>query len=309
MKIAARLAVAFAALSLLMLSSVVAQKDSRDVPDAVAKRTDVYCAGYITESLSFPHLRLIGAERENLVNSYVQGDIVFLNEGREQGIRSGQSYYIVRPLGTVRHPFSKQKQKLGTYMREVGMLRVIQVNEKTATAEVTVSCDTIELGDLLRPYEQQVAPEPRPGQPLALHGPGSGDVAGQIVLARNSREYLAANDVVYIDLGMTQGIKEGDYFTIYHRIIDRRENVTRSPKDKIDQWRSEGYESDHWRGGTFSNQGLNKEREKVINERPEIPRKVVGEMIVLKVEKGTATCLITRTTGEVNIGDKVERSN
>ena len=309
MKIAARLAVTFAALSLLMLSSVVAQKDSRDVPDTVAKRTDVFCAGYITESLSFPHLRLIGAEKENLVNSYVQGDVVFLNEGREQGIRSGQSYYIVRPLGTVRHPFSKQKQKLGTYMREVGVLRVIQVNEKTSTAEVTVSCDTIELGDLLRPYEQQVAPEPRPGQPLALHGPGSGDIAGQIVMARNWREYLAANDVVYIDLGMTQGVKEGDYFTIYHRITDRRENVTRSPKDKIDQWHSGGYESDHWRGGTFSNQGLSKEREKVINERPEIPRKVVGEMIVLKVEKGTATCLITRTTGEVNIGDKVERAN
>ena len=309
MKIAARLAIAFAALSLLLLSSVIAQKDSRDIPNSVAKRTDMFCAGYITQSLSFPHLRIIGAEKENLVNSYSQGDVVFLNEGREQGIRAGQSYYIIRPLGTLHHPFSKQKQKLGTYVREVGTLRVIQVNDKTATAEVTVSCDLVELGDLLKPYEQQVAPEPRPGQPLALHGPSSGDVAGQIVLARNFREYLAANDIVYIDLGADKGVKEGDYFTIYHRIKDDWENIAKYPQDKIDQWRSRDYESDHWRGGTYSNQGLAKEREKVLNDRPPIPRKVLGEMVVLKVEKGTATCLITRTTAEVNVGDKVERAN
>ncbi len=309
MKIAARLAVAVAALTLLTLSSVVAQKDSRDVPDSVARRTDVYCAGYITQSLSFPRLRIIGAEKENLMDSYAQGDVVFLNEGREQGIRSGQSYYVIRPLGKLRHPFKDKKPEVGTYVREVGILRVIQVNEKTATAEITVSCDMIELGDMLKIYEEQTAPEPRPGQPLALHGPGSGDVTGQIVLARNFREYLAANDIAYIDVGASQGVKEGDYFTIYHKIKDNRENIAVRPLDKIDQWRSGGYESDHWRGGNYSNQGVSKERQKIVNERPAIPRKVVGEMIVLKVEKGTATCLITRTTGEVNVGDKVERAN
>src|SRR5262249_48069051 len=129
MKIAARLLIVFAALILVSLSSVVAQRDNRDVPDTVATRTDVYCAGYITEAPTFPHLKVVGAERENLINSYSRGDIVFLNEGREQGIRSGQTYYIIRPLGIVRHPF-KNKRKLGTYVREVGMLRVIQVNDR-----------------------------------------------------------------------------------------------------------------------------------------------------------------------------------
>jgi hypothetical protein len=230
-----------------------------------------------------------------------------MNKGREEGVRSGAVYYIIRPLGKFKHPYDK-KRKLGTYVREIGMLRVIQVNDKTSTAQVTVSCDHVEMGDLLKPYEEKLAPEPRQGEPLLLHGDSSGDVSGQIVMARNNREYVATNDIVYIDLGERQGVKEGDYFTIFHKITKKRESVAKYPDDKIDQWRSRGYESDHWRGGDFSNQSVAKERQKILNDRTAIPRKVLGEMIVLKVEKGTAVALITRTVGEVNIGDRVERN-
>ncbi|MBI3649478.1 MAG: hypothetical protein HY231_00330 [Acidobacteria bacterium] len=277
------------------------------VPNAVAKRSDIYCTGYITESTLWPDSMIIGGERENFQNSFAQGDVVFLNKGRAEGVRSGAVYYIIRPLGEIKHPFHS-KRKLGTYVREIGMLRVIQVNDKTSTAEVTISCDTVEMGDLLKPYEEKVAPEPREGQPLPLHGDSTGDVAGQIVLAQNGREYMAAHDIVFIDLGERQGVQVGDYFSIYHKIVNKRENIASYPQDKIYLKRSEDYHSDHWKGGTFSNQSLAKEREKILHDRPYIPRKVLGEMIVLKVEKGTAVALITRTTGEINIGDRVERN-
>jgi hypothetical protein len=308
--------VALAALfSSSLFNPVAAQKEqlsqpiplNNPEPDTVSKRTDIYCTGYITESTLWPEAMVIGGEKENFQYSFSQGDIVFMNKGREEGVRSGAVYYIIRPLGKLKHP-SDKKRKLGTYVREIGMLRVIQVNDKTATAQVTVSCDMVEMGDLLKPYEEKVAPEPRQGEPLILHGDSSGDISGQIVMARNNREYVATNDIVYIDLGERQGVKEGDYFTIYHKITSKRENVGAFPNDKIDQWRSRGYESDHWRGGDFSNQSVAKERKKILNNRPAIPRKVLGEMIVLKVEKGTAVALVTRTVAEVNIGDRVERN-
>lgn len=316
MKRTAYLVIALAALFFITLSNqVAAQKDraSQPIPlnnpefDTVSKRTDIYCTGYITESTLWPESMVIGGERENFQSSFSQGDVVFINKGREEGVRSGAVYYIIRPLGKFKHPFDK-KRKLGTFVREVGMLRVIQVNEKTSTAEVTVSCETVEMGDLLKPYEEKLAPEPREGQPLLLHGESSGDISGQIVMARNYQEYSSANNIVFIDLGERQGVKEGDYFTIYHKITSKRENIGKFPNDKIDQWRSRGYESDHWRGGDFSNQSVAKERQKILNDRPKIPRKVLGEMIVLKVEKGTAVALITRSVGEVNIGDRVERN-
>jgi hypothetical protein len=316
MKRIACVVIALAALFFGTLSSpVAAQKEqtsqpiplNNPEPDTVSKRTDIYCTGYITESTHWPEAMVIGGERENFQYSFSQGDIIFMNKGREEGVRSGAVYYIIRPIGKFKHPYDK-KRKLGTYVREVGMLRVIQVNDKTSTAQVTVSCDRVEMGDLLKPYEEKLAPEPREGQPLLLHGDSTGDIAGQIVLARDYREYIATNDIVYIDLGERQGVKEGDYFTIYHKITEKRESIGKYPNDKIDQWRSGGYESDHWRGGDFSNSSVAKERKKVLKDRPAIPRKVLGEMIILRVEKGTAVALITRSVGEVNIGDRVERN-
>lgn len=286
-----------------------AQRGGQPYPNSVVKRSDMYCAGYIAaETAIMPDVYIAGGEKENFKNSFSQGDVVFMNKGRNAGVRVGQTYSVIRPVGKMKHPFH-HKRKLGIYVREVGMIRVIQVNDKTSTAEVTVSCDLLEMGDMLRIYEEQLAPEPREGQPLALHGDASGDLTGQIVLARNEREYVATGDIVYIDVGENNGVKAGDYFTIFHKIDDDWENIGKYPQDKIDQWKSRDYQSEHWRGGKFSNQAPRIKRTDVLRDRPKIPRKVLGELIVLKVEKGTATCAITRTVGEVNIGDKVERNN
>ena len=295
------------ALAPSLRTSRAGQQPSGEERKPVATRTDVYCAGYISESSSWPDLHIVGAERENLKHSYEQGDIVFLDKGREHGVRPGQTYYIIRPIDKMKHPFTGKK--IGTYVHEVGMVRVLQVNDRTSTAEVTVSCDPVELGDYLRVYEERVAPAPRPAQPLPLHGESSGDISGQIIGARHNREYLAANDIVYLDLGERQGVKEGDYFTVYHKISSDWENIAKYPNDKIYNKRSDSYQSDHYRGGEFSNQSLAKERQKVLDDRPSIPRKVLGEVVILRVEKGTATGLVTRTAGVVNVGDKVERSN
>jgi hypothetical protein len=50
-------------------------------------------------------------------------------------------------------------------------------------------------------------------------------------------------------------------------------------------------------------------RKDVLARRPPIPRKVLGELVVIKVEKNSSVAMITRTTSEVNIGDWVERAN
>jgi hypothetical protein len=40
--------------------------------------------------------------------------------------------------------------------------------------------------------------------------------------------------------------------------------------------------------------------------RPEVPRKVVGELVVTNVQQRTATAVITRVAQEVHTGDFVE---
>ena len=101
----------------------------------------------------------------------------------------------------------------------------------------------------------------------------------------------------------------GKHGASFYREIGRREGITKVPQDKIMQDRSGGFDSDRFRGGEYSIQGTRVPLETVTRERPRLPRKVLGELVVLKVEKGTSVALITRTTAEVQIGDRIERSN
>jgi hypothetical protein len=307
MKPAARVIIVSVAFLLLTWSTrVIAHYDGPDQPDSVVKRSDVYCTGYIAEVAPRAELQVIGGEKENERNSFAQGDVVYVSKGREGGIRAGAVYYILRPVGEVKHPFTRRR--VGHLVRELGMLRVIEVQPQTSTAEVLVSCDQIEMGDLLMPYEAKSAPGPRDARPLPRYSEGSGGTTGQIILSPQGREYFAANNVVYIDLGRRQGVQAGDYFTIY-RTIDKTEGVTHMPDDHIVNGKSYGYGSLRYKGTEHSMSSPRVKREEVLRNRPTLPRKVLGEMVVIRVENNSAVALITRTVSEVNIGDHIERAN
>lgn len=307
MKYIGRVAIVAAALSLISLSQLtVSGQQSQDPSGPVTRGTDIYCAGFISDLAPRTDLQIVGAEKENLKSTFAQGDVVFLNQGRGSGIQAGKVYFILRPLGEIKHPFTKKK--LGFYTRELGLLRVLEVGDQTSTAEITVSCDMAEFGDMLKPYEEYITPSPREARPLPRYGEGSGGTVGQIIMSPGFHETLSANRIAYIDLGNTQDVRPGDYFTIY-REIGKSEGITKTPDYKVIMKRSKGYQSSRYRGGEFSVQGTRKSAQDVMKQRPPLPRKVLGEMIVLKVDNRTSVVLITRTNAEVNIGDFVERSN
>lgn len=307
MKSTARIAVALVVfLAGSLSSSVIARQQRSDQPEPIARRSDIYCTGYISETAPRIDLQVVGAEKENLKQTFAEGDVVFLNRGRGAGIQPGAVYYIIRPVGEVNHPFTKKK--LGYLVRELGMLRVIEVGDRTSTAEITVSCDTVEFGDLLKPYEEYVAPNVGEAKPLRRYGEGSGGTTGQIVMSPGFHENLSANRIVYIDLGTRQDVHPGDVFTIY-REIGLGEGITKTPQDKVVKGHVKDYGSDRFQGGEYSIQGTRVPKEQVMRERPPMPHKVLGELVVLKVEKTASVALITRTTAEVQIGDQIERSN
>jgi hypothetical protein len=308
MKYRSRVAFALAALLFASVSqsTTAGQQPGAERNDPVAKGMDIFCTGFIADLPPRTDLQIVGAEKENMKVTYTQGDAVFLNKGRGSGIQPGAVYYIIRPLGEVKHPFTKKK--MGYYVRELGALRVLEVQDQTSTAEIIISCDMVEFGDLLMPYERYEGPGPRDARPLPRYGEGSGGTTGQIVMSPGYHENLSANRLVFIDLGDRQDVRPGDYFTIY-RETGRREGITNTPQDKIAQNKDRDFGSDRFRGGEFSVAGTHLSREKVMKARPDVPRRVLGELVVLRVEKSTSVALITRTTAEVNIGDHVERSN
>lgn len=287
---------------------------------SVAGQTDLYCAGFIQYAPAPINPEIVGGEQEQEKRVYAQGDYVFINAGSEQGIRMGQEFSIVRPRGQMKSKFTKKNGWLGVYMQELGQLRVTNVKDRVSVALITNSCDTVLLGDLLRQVNNRIAPFQRSEVTLDRFVEPSGKQKGRIVMSREPRELLGSKHIVYIDLGAEDNVKAGDFLTVYRPAGTG--NLTRVANEEIARSRSGGFESERYAGGKFSTQsqrtkhyttapGIFFKNEAVTTHeikgrRPPVPRKVVGEIVILSVQTRTATAIITRVAQEVHTGDFVE---
>jgi hypothetical protein len=142
------------------------------------------------------------------------------------------------------------------------------------------------------------------------------------MMARDGRELLTRSDVVYIDLGSEDKVAPGDYLTIYRPLGTG--TVTQIDNEENARGQAKGFQSDRFKGGGFSIQGMRAKDEtafrdangyyrfrpittkEIKRDRPNMPRKIVGEMVIIDVQTRTATAIITRVASEVHTGDWVE---
>ncbi|MEO6587789.1 MAG: hypothetical protein ABIP06_00545 [Pyrinomonadaceae bacterium] len=271
---------------------------------------NLYCGGYVQSSPINTNNFIVGAEFEADRHNYSQGDTLVI-KGSNYSV--GDTLSVVRPRGRVETRWTK-KDNLGFFVQELGTVEIVKVKNNISIAMVKTSCDNMLLGDLLVPVAQRTLPALREKSSLDVFGDPNGKATGRIFMARDSMEMLSSEQIVYIDLGAEDNVQTGDYLTIYRplgtgNIIDRIYNETASARE-------EGFQSNEYRGGKFSNQAQRKKGEKANgmimtsedarSNRPENIRRVVGEMVILNVKEKTATALITRTTQEVHTGDFVE---
>jgi hypothetical protein len=265
---------------------------------------------------------IVGAEEEQEQRNFTDGEVVYVNQGSQQGIKVGDRFQIIRPRGEVKHVHRQKKGFLGVFVQEVGMLEVFKVNENTSAAQITFSCETILLGDLLTKAPYRESPIVRSDLALDRFADPTNKQNGRVMMARDGRELLTRNDIVYIDLGSEDKVAPGDYLTIYRPLGTG--TVTRVDNEENARGRSIGFSSDRFRGGGFSTQGQRAKdstalvdnegfyrfrpitTKEIKRDRPKMPRKIVGEMVIIDVQTRTATAVITRVTSEVHTGDWVE---
>jgi hypothetical protein len=286
-------------------------------PIRVATTNELYCGGFIQYAPAPNKLQIVGGEEEQEQRIYSQGDYVYINAGSNQGVVAGQEFSVVRPRGQFTSDFTRKKGWLGVYTMELGRLRVVDVKERVSVAQVTFACETMLLGDLLRGANERVAPFARNEVELNRFANPTGKQQGRIILARDFRESPSVNEIVYIDLGTEDNIRPGDYFTIYRRVGTG--NVTRFKDEEVAVSANSGFESERFKGGKFGTQAQRVQEPNttgvygptvttpdVKGSRPPLPRKIVGELVILSVQQRTATAVITRVAQEVHTGDYVE---
>src|ERR1700752_451584 len=291
-------------------------------PTTLAGESTLFCAGQIRYQKLPEMPEIVGAQGEQEQRTFADGDVVYLNAGSQQGVKEGQTFQIIRPRGTVKGVHKEKRGFLGIYVQDIGQLQVFKVRENTSVAKITFTCDMALLGDLLAPVPDRISPQQRAEGYLDRYSDPTGKQTGRLMMAKDNREMVTRHDVVYIDLGGEDQIKPGDYLTIYRPLGTG--NITRVDNEEMARNRATGFQSDRFRGGGFSNEAtrakdstgfVNSEgryrhrpitTREVKKHRPLMPRKVVGEMVVIDVQTRTATAIITRIAGEVNTGDWVE---
>lgn len=263
---------------------------------------DVYCAGFISQH-SLPDAHFVdGGLQTPESTKYVNGDIVYL---RGTGYTVGARYEIIRELRDANEyeMFPGQAKLLkatGEAYGEIGIVRVIDTRSKSAIAQVEFSCDPVNPGDTAIPYVEKEMVAFHPPLRFDRFLPTSSKISGRIVIGRDFDSELGTGQKVYINVGANQGVKVGDYF----RAVRNYEADLRDPVDSLSFKAS--YSDDTQKKQASFDPGLwEKSNGPVIHVR-DLPRRAVGEIVVIGTTPTTATGMIVFALEDVHAGDGVE---
>ncbi len=158
-------------------------------------------------------------------------------------------------------------KNLGEYVIQTGRLKVVATQEHTAIAQITYACDATAVDDYLIPFEPKEVPVFTEMPPVDRYGTEGPNAKGYVVFAKDDLTSIGSGHELQIDLGSKDGIVPGTRLILYRHHKSNYEQV--------------GFEQD-------------------------LPRKVLGEMIVFNVQDSTATGRIIQSYHFVEVGDQVE---
>ena len=251
----------------------------------------VNCSGFVTDQKVSEEFRLISGEQSNSKLTFTSGDYVYIDRGQDKGVRVGDRFFVVRPddyAGDV--PWFKWQDKLmkamGTQYIDAGQIRVVNVQSKVSIAQIIFSCDYMQRGDIVLPYQERPIPPFKEAAAFDHFAPVSGRPVAMVVAAKDHMASMGKNSAAYVNLGTNQGVKVGDYFRIFRYQGSTAETV---PQTKDYQFMMYGF------GSAPRRYSWN-----------DLPREILGEGIVFNVSRNSSTMMITVSSSEIYAGDYIE---
>lgn len=250
----------------------------------VTDEYDLRCSGYIAPREAKPDYFIANQENEAKLG-LTEGDIVYLNRGQLNGhTEPGTEYSVVVREGEVRHPITHRL--LGYYYKRLGSVKVLAAQETTSIAAISYACDEIRTGHALVPLNVT----PLPAKPFPafnrLAVVPSDKSTGYVVHVGDNQESALAGQLVDIDLGYEDGLKPGDFLTVF------------LPSQPFDKYPKANYDY-KVRNRRFQSPPVWRDDDNVP------PAKTIGQLVVIFTEKKTATAKILQSVREVEIGDSV----
>jgi hypothetical protein len=263
---------------------------------------DLYCAGFISKQILPDANYVAGGLQTPSTTKFTRGDIVYL---QGTGYSAGAEYEIVRALRDVNeyemYPGEKKLLKeTGQPYEEVGQIKVIDTRSKTAIAQIEYACDGVNPGDTAIPFaEKQAVTFHTPVRFDRFLPPGN-KLSGRIVMGKDFDSQLGTGQKVYLNVGANQGVKIGDFF----RAVRSYEADLKDPVDSL-SFKAAIAEDTQKKTPSVDPAMFTKGNGPVIHVR-DLPRRSVGEIVIMTVTNTTATGMIVFSMEDVHSGDDVE---
>jgi len=263
---------------------------------------DINCAGFITPQ-RVPNANYVNGGLETpSTTKFTKGELVYLSG---TGYQSGQLYEILRELRDVNEYeiYTGQQKVLkaaGQPYGQIGRVRVLETRSHSAVAQVEYSCDPVNPGDIAVPYVEKPM--------VAFHAPmhfdrflpPSGKLRGRIILGKDFDGMMGTGAKLYMNLGSNQGVKVGDYFRAVRPYTEDLANPVDSLSFKASTSEDTQKNEPTFEAGRFS-------RGKGANIHvADLPRRAMGEVVVLSVTPTTSTGMIVFALDNIYAGDMVE---
>ena len=263
---------------------------------------DVTCAGFLSRQTLPDANYVAGGLDTPQTTKFATGEMVYL---RGSGYSAGAQYEIIRALRDVneyeRFPGQRKMLKAtGQPYEEVGRVRVIDTRSKMAVAQVEYSCEPINPGDTAIPFAEKPMVDFHPPLRFDRFLPTGSKVSGRIVMGKDFDSEFGTGQKVYINVGANQGVKVGDYF----RAVRRYEEDLKNPVDSL-SFKAAISEDTQKKQPSFDPGMYEKGNGPVIHVR-DLPRRAVGEIVVIGTTPTTATGMIVFAMEDVHAGDGVE---
>ncbi len=263
---------------------------------------DIYCAGFISKQTLPDAHYVAGGLQTPSTTKFVNGDVVYLHG---TGYTPGSEYEIIRELRDMNEyeMFPGQRKLLkatGQPYMEVARVMVIDTRSKTAIARVKFACDPVNPGDTAIPYVEKPAIAFHPPVRFDRFLPASSKVSGRILMGKDFDSVLGTGQKLYFNVGSNQGVKVGDYF----RAVRNYDVDLHDPVDSLSF--KAAYSEDTQKKQASFDPGLwEKSNGPVLHVR-DLPRRAVGEVVVIGVTPTTATGMVVFSMEDIHVGDGVE---
>jgi hypothetical protein len=237
-------------------------------PDTVFLRDE----GYVEDESKENWGEISGAPEDHMLLG--DFDEVYLRISKDHDVKIGQELTVFRPT---------RELGSGAIVQIEGTVRVDEwdAKDRIARAQIVETLDAIERGARIGPIRRRfdVVPPVR----------NESDVSAQVIASVRLHEFFGQDQVVFINRGAQDGLKVGNRLFVVRR---------------GDAWRATmPTDLAAMRIAIESRSPAEIDRVPRPRDESKFPEQVIGELRVLAMHPHSATCVLTQSVSEVELGD------